>query len=151
MNTPNYSKAAGLTLALVLAFVAGWELYWRHQNHALSYNDDESLWASKRKLIYQSSPTRPVLIGSSRIKFDLDLDTWKRITGEKPIQLSIPGTSPRPILTDLGNDPNFKGTVFIDVTEGCFLRQPALFPKKRPPNGLRRIPTGRCLNRLVFR
>ncbi|CAN5245201.1 hypothetical protein BH09BAC4_BH09BAC4_26970 [soil metagenome] len=130
MNPTNYSKAAGLTLVLVVAFVAGWELYWRHEHHALSYNDDESLWASKRELVYQSSPTRPVLIGSSRIKFDLDLDTWQGITGEKPIQLSLPGTSPRPLLTDLGNDPNFKGTLFIDVTEGLFFTPSGSFPEK---------------------
>ncbi|MBC7921567.1 MAG: hypothetical protein H7Z75_10830 [Ferruginibacter sp.] len=130
MKTPDYRKAAWLTLILVLAFVAGWELYWRQQNHALSYDDDESLWASKRKLVYQSSPARPVLIGSSRIKFDLDLDTWKRLTGEKPIQLSVEGTSPRPMLTDLGNDPRFNGTVLIDVTEGLFFTPSGSFPEK---------------------
>ena len=84
MQTTDYQKAAWLTLVLVVAFVVGWELHWRHKNYDLSYNDDESLWSSKRKLVYQSSPARPVLIGSSRIKFDLDLDTWERITGEKP-------------------------------------------------------------------
>ena len=130
METPHYQKAAWLTLILVLTFVVGWEWYWRSQNHALSYNDDESLWASKRKQIYQSSPARLVMIGSSRIKFDLDLPTWERVTGEKPIQLSLPGTSPRPILTDLGNDPNFKGTLLIDVTEGLFFSPTGSFPEK---------------------
>ena len=130
MNETNYSKSAWLALVLVSLFVVGWELHWRHENYVLSYNDDESLWASKRKLIYQSSPARPVLIGSSRIKFDLDLATWERITGEKPIQLSIPGTSPRPLLTDLGNDPNFKGTLLIDVTEPLFFTPTGSFPER---------------------
>lgn len=130
MNTTNYSKAAWLTLILVTTFVAGWELYWRHEHYVLGFNDDESLWASKRKLVYQSSPKRPVLIGSSRIKYDLDLDTWERIAGEKPIQLSLPGTSPRPLLTDLGNDPTFKGTVLIDVTEPLFFTPTGSFPEK---------------------
>ncbi|ARK12752.1 hypothetical protein A6C57_21765 [Fibrella sp. ES10-3-2-2] len=130
MQTKNYAKAAWLTLGLVLAFVAGWELYWRSQHLELSYNDDESMWASKRKLIYESSPTRPVVIGSSRIKFDLDLPTWARIVGEKPIQLSIEGTSPRPILTDLGNDPDFKGILIVDVTELLFFTPDGSFPEK---------------------
>ena len=94
MNTTHYSKAAWLTLILVLTCVAGWEAYWRHNHYVLAYNDDESLWAYTRKQIYQSSPARPVLIGSSRIKFDLDLATWQRITGEKPIQLSRRYVSP---------------------------------------------------------
>ncbi|UFH53923.1 hypothetical protein [Spirosoma sp. KNUC1025] len=130
MNTPTYTKAAWLTLTLVLAFFIGWELHWRHENYVLSYNDDESLWASKRKLIYQSSTARPVLIGSSRIKFDLDLDTWERTTGQKPIQLSLPGTSPRPLLTDLGNDPKFKGILLIDVTEPLFFTPTGSFPER---------------------
>ncbi|GAB2601783.1 hypothetical protein [Spirosoma areae] len=130
MKTPDYQKAAWLALVLVLTFVVGWELYWRSQHHALSYNDDESLWASKRKLIYQSSPAQPVVIGSSRIKFDLDIDTWAGITGTKPIQLSLPGTSPRPMLTDLGNDKDFRGTVLIDVTEGLFFTPSGSFPEK---------------------
>ncbi|GAB3317128.1 hypothetical protein GCM10027299_08170 [Larkinella ripae] len=130
MKPTNYSKAAGLTLVLVLAFVAGWEAYWRHEKFALAYNDDESLWANTRKQIYQSSPARPVVIGSSRIKYDLDLATWQRMTGEKPIQLSIVGTSPRPLLTDLGNDPAFKGTLLIDVTEPLFFTPTGAFPEK---------------------
>lgn len=130
MNTTKYTKAIGLTLVIVLAFVAGWELYWRRQHYVLSYNDDESLWASTRQQIYQSSPARPVLIGSSRIKFDLDLATWQRLTGEKPIQLSIVGTSPRPVLADLGNDPTFRGTVLVDVTEPLFFTPTGAFPEK---------------------
>lgn len=130
MNTTHYAKAAWLTLVLVLTFVAGWEAYWRYNHYALAYNDDESLWAYTRKQIYQSSPTRPVFIGSSRIKYDLDLATWQRITGEKPIQLSIVGTSPRPLLTDLGNDPDFKGTLLIDVTEPLFFTPTGAFSEK---------------------
>lgn len=151
MKTPNYPKAAWLTLILVLAFVAGWELYWRRENHALSFDDDESLWASKRKLIYQSSPAKPVVIGSSRIKFDLDLDTWADITGEKPIQLSLPGTSPRPMLTDLGNDPNFKGTVLVDVTEGLFFTPGGSFPEKEAIKRITAYPKWSLSQQVSFR
>ncbi|WP_077919524.1 hypothetical protein [Spirosoma sp. 209] len=141
MNTPNYTKSAWLTLGLVLAFVAGWELYWRNQHLPIGYNDDESMWASKRRQVYESSPTRPVLIGSSRIKFDLDQGSWARITGEKPIQLSMDGTSPRPVLTDLGNDPNFKGTLIIDVTEMLFFSPDGSFPEKEAIKRVKAYPT----------
>ncbi|MEZ0485707.1 hypothetical protein [Fibrella aquatica] len=150
MKTSNYVKAAWLALAIVLAFVAGWELYWRSQNLQLSYNDDESLWASKRKQVYESSPKRPVLVGSSRIKFDLDQRTWTRITGEKPIQLSIDGTSPRPVLTDLGNDPKFKGIVIVDVTEMLFFTPDGSFPEKEAIKRVTAYPTWSLSQQISF-
>ncbi len=120
MPSSSLVKAGLLAALLTGTFVGGWEMYWRGQGFPISYNDDESLWANTRKRIYQSSPARPVLIGSSRIKFDVDLDTWAGISGQRPIMLAIEGASPRPVLTDLGNDPAFNGTVIVDVTEGLF-------------------------------
>lgn len=58
-----------------------------------------------------------ILLGSSRIKFDIDISTWKEETGEKAIQLSLPGTPPHLILRNLVDDENFKGKVIIDVME----------------------------------
>ncbi|MHA4741703.1 hypothetical protein [Dyadobacter sp. MSC1_007] len=120
MKTFGYSKAGWFALVLVLLFVVGWEIYWRSQGFQLSYNDDESLWAFTRKKIYNTSPARPVIIGSSRVKFDIDLAEWQKRSGYEPVQLALVGTSPRPILTDLGNDPDFKGTLLIGVVEGLF-------------------------------
>lgn len=120
MKTSDYLKAGWLAFALVLLFVIGWEFYWRSQRFELSYNDDESLWAFTRKRIYNTTPSRPVIIGSSRVKFDIDLPQWEQQTGQKPVQLALVGTSPRPILRDLANDPEFKGTLLIGVVEGQF-------------------------------
>ncbi|MVM28462.1 hypothetical protein GO755_00355 [Spirosoma sp. HMF4905] len=150
MKTINYAKAACLTLVLVLTFVTGWEVYWRQKDYVLAYNDDESLWAYTRKQIYLSSPARPVLIGSSRIKFDLSLATWQRITGEKPIQLSLVGTSPRPVLTDLGNDPNFKGILLIDVTEGLFFTPTGAFPEKEADKRVAAYPNWSLSQQISF-
>ena len=61
-----------------------------------------------------------VFIGSSRIKFDLDIPTWQSLTGNHAIQLANVGSSPRPVLEDLANDKNFKGRLVVDVTEGLF-------------------------------
>jgi hypothetical protein len=120
MTDVNFKKAGILVLVLVLLFIAGYEFYWRSRGFKISYNDDESLWSSKRKEIYKSPKEATVFIGSSRIKYDLDIPTWESITGEKAIQLSMVGTSPRPFLDDLANDKNFKGKLIIDVTEGLF-------------------------------
>lgn len=38
-----------------------------------------------------------VFIGSSRIKFDLDIDTWEGITGDHAIQLACVGSTPIPV------------------------------------------------------
>lgn len=120
MQTPTYTKAALGTLLLVAAFIAGWETYWRGQGFSISYNDDEPLWANKRKVVYHSTASAPVIIGSSRIKYAVDLATWEKICGQKPVQLALVGSSPRPVLKDLADDVNFKGFVLVDVTEGPF-------------------------------
>lgn len=120
MQKLKITKAAILTLLLVAAFMAGWEAYWRSQDFFTSYNDDEALWAFHRKKIYNATPEAPVLIGSSRIKFDIDLNTWAKLAGKKPVQLALVGTSPRPVLQDLANDEQFKGFVIVDVTEASF-------------------------------
>jgi len=116
----NYLKSVCLAGILVTLSLIGWESYLRVRGFTLSYNDDESLWASARKKVYDTSPAAPVLVGTSRTKFDIDLETWKSITGKAPVQLGIVGTNPRPVLLDLANDPNFKGTVLLDVMEEIF-------------------------------
>lgn len=113
-------KAALLALLIVVGFLTFWECYWRSRGFPISYDDDASLWSTKRKLIYAPSDAATVFIGSSRIKFDLDIPTWERETGERVVQLCFVGTSPRPVLDDLASDERFKGKVIIDVTEGLF-------------------------------
>jgi hypothetical protein len=120
MKPRSLLRAGGLALLLTLTFVNAWEAYWRSQGLQLSYNDDEPLWAHHRQRIYQSSPAAPVIIGSSRSKFGIDLATWQGITGGVPTQLALVGTSPRPVLKDLADDPDFKGAVLVDVTEFLF-------------------------------
>lgn len=115
-----FLKAGILTLILVTGFVLFWEGYWRSHGFTISYNDDKQLWAHERKNIYEPKDISTIIIGSSRIKFDLDLATWEKLTGDKPVQLSLVGTSPRPLLHDLANDEHFKGKVIMDVTEAIF-------------------------------
>lgn len=120
MSSSPLKKAAIFTLVLVIITLACWEIYLRSRGLPLSYNDDAALWSTKRIQVYQPSEAATVFIGSSRIKFDLDIPTWENITGNKVVQLSMVGTSPRPFLNDLANDKKFNGKLIIDITEGSF-------------------------------
>lgn len=64
--------------------------------------------------------TTTVFIGSSRIKYDLDVATWRSLTGDEPVELAHEGSTPTPVLHHLANDTAFKGKLVIDVTEGLF-------------------------------
>jgi hypothetical protein len=120
MQNSSLVKAGILALVLFLCAVGSWEFYLRHQGNTPDFDDSEQLWADKRAMVYEPKDKATVFIGSSRIKFDLDIPTWNRLTGDHAIQLSNVGSSPRPVLTDLANDQNFKGKLIIDITEGLF-------------------------------
>jgi hypothetical protein len=120
MNNTQLVKAGILTLVLVSVSIICWELYVRSKGYDASYDDDPALWSDKRKMIYEPAERSTVFIGSSRIKFDLDIDTWESITGDHAIQLACVGSNPIPILENLANDEHFKGKLVIDVTEILF-------------------------------
>jgi hypothetical protein len=120
---PNIIRAGALALSLSLIAILSWEFYLRHKVRQLAYDDNEALWADKRAMVYDPPDKTTVFIGSSRIKYDLDIPTWRAITGKDAIQLSNVGSSPRSVLTDLANDPNFKGNLVIDITEGFFFSE----------------------------
>ncbi len=120
MEAPNLKKAGILALILVVIVIGCWEFYLRNKGYNISYDDGEPLWADKRALVYQPLDKATVFIGASRNKFDLDIGTWKKLTGENAVQLAIEGESPTPILDDLANDKNFKGKLVVDVTEDLF-------------------------------
>lgn len=111
---------AGVVLATIL-LTGGWELYWRgigFVDH--DYTDTAGLWAMERRRV---APGRTVLIGSSRMYFDINLRAWAEETdGPTPIQLALVGTSPRGILTELAADSFVSGLVVVGVTPGIFFR-----------------------------
>ncbi|MBK9103880.1 MAG: hypothetical protein IPL92_04780 [Saprospiraceae bacterium] len=118
-STPLKRPAIAAALLFVLGILA-WEFYQRKEGVNISYDDDGPLWAYHRARVYQPADQSTVFIGSSRIKFDLDIDTWESITGDNPVQLACVGSTPLPVLYDLADDPDFKGRLVIDVTEGLF-------------------------------
>jgi hypothetical protein len=120
MQMSNLSKAALLMLGIVVGSLISWELFLRNKGFETFYNDDPALWTHNRQMIYEPADKATVFTGSSRIKFDLDIDTWEKITGDHAIQLACVGSTPVPVLEDLANDKKFKGKVVVDVTEGLF-------------------------------
>lgn len=126
MHNSKLKKSALLVLVLSVIFLLFWEYYWRSSGYVRGYDDGDALWCKNRAMVYDSKAT--VFIGSSRMKFDLDIPTWEATTGEKAVQLSIAGSNPRMALVNLGEDEKFKGKLVVDITEGLFF-QP--FPDDR--------------------
>jgi len=123
MQTSHFIKAGLLAVAVSIIAVISWEFYLRHNRITISFDDNDALWSNKRAMVYEPRDQAVVFIGSSRIKFDLDIPTWEAMTGKHAIQLANVGSDPMPYLEDLANDKNFKGNLVIDVTEGLFFSE----------------------------
>jgi len=109
-----------VAIALFAVLMAGWEWYWRDFGVTPSYRNSDGQWAQQRRRIDEGEGGKTVLIGASRMLFDIQLPTWESVSGERPIQLAMEGTSPVPVLEDLAADPDFTGRVLIDVTPHVF-------------------------------
>jgi hypothetical protein len=120
MQSTNFKQAGLLAVCISLVSIIFWEIHLRNTGMPISFDDNEALWADKRAMVYEPKDKSTVFIGSSRIKYDLDIPTWQMITGDHSIQLANLGSSPRSVLTDLANDRNFAGKLIIDVTETLF-------------------------------
>jgi hypothetical protein len=120
MQSTHLLKAGMLALVLTVGAAGGREWYLRSQGTLLSYEDGPPLWASRRAAVYQPSDKAVVFIGSSRIKYALDIPTWRQLTGMDAVQLAVEGSSPLPVLNELAADPAFKGKLLVDVTEPLF-------------------------------
>lgn len=111
-------KSGILVLILTIIAVCGYEFFLRHKGFEISYDDSESLFANSRRKVYLPQDEATVFLGSSRIKYDIDTETWRQLTGETPVQLGFVGSRATAVLQDLAADPEFKGKVIIDATEG---------------------------------
>ena len=110
---------AGMLVMLAI-LIGAWELYWRSYGVAPSYRNSDGQWLVQRRRIDAGEGGRTALVGASRILFDTSLPVWEKVTGERPIQLALEGTSPVPILENLADDPNFTGRLVVDVSPDIF-------------------------------
>ena len=109
------------TVVLLALLLAGWEAYWR----ALSASRPASatrfgLWAIQRRRIDAGEGDATVLLGASRMFFDLQLPVWERLGGSARFSCPFEGTSPLPALEDLAADPQFIGRVLVGVAPDIF-------------------------------
>ncbi|ACB76318.1 hypothetical protein [Opitutus terrae] len=116
-QVPWRSLLLAVTLITTAATVA-WELHARSLGYAPTLNDTPDLWAEARASV---KPDSLVLIGTSRMLFDTDLDVLEKGLGQRPVQLAIVGSSPFPVLVDLANDESFHGTVLLDIVPLMYL------------------------------
>ncbi len=109
-----------IVVAMGVIMVTAWELYWRSEGFYPTLDDNEALWAVQRARVEKASNNDVLLMGSSRVLFDMQLDQWQAQTGIRPIQLASVGSSPLPIFHDVVNNTNFNGTIVVGVTPGLF-------------------------------
>jgi hypothetical protein len=115
---------AWLVLVLVAAAVGAWE--WKMRSLGLlagDYNDNKQAWAVERRKLESGDQDGVVIVGGSRILFDTDLDTWKEMTGKRPLQLAMPGWNGQPVLKDIADNTGFAGLVVFDVAPTQLFRE----------------------------
>src|SRR6188768_979951 len=91
-------------LLLLAGMLGAWEWHWRDFGVAPSIRNTDALWAIQRRRIDNGEGDATLIVASSRLFFDLQLDVWEKLDGKRPIQLAFEGTSPLPFLEDLAAD-----------------------------------------------
>jgi hypothetical protein len=101
-------------------FVGCWEWYWRAFGAQPGLANTDGLWAIERRRIDAGEADATVLLGSSRVYFDVQVPVWEHLEGRRPVQLSFEGTTPLLALEDLADDPKFIGRVLVGVAPDVF-------------------------------
>ncbi len=121
-----------LIIAITISIIGlvAWETYWRSQGYYPNLDDNKDLWAVERAKVDKASKEDVVIIGSSRVLFDIQLNEWEQETGTRPIQLATAGGSPLPMLSDIVNNTEYNGTIIVGVTPPLFFS--TTFPMADP-------------------
>jgi hypothetical protein len=82
-------------------------------------DNSEVEWIKQR---VRSESNAIAIVGDSRILFDTDLDHFERLTGVRPVQLAIHGTSALTLLEDAASNPNFKGLLIVGHAATMFFQ-----------------------------
>lgn len=120
-----WAKMMPVVLLLVVALSCAWE--WRMQRVGYEVGDlgdDPSAWAEQRRGL-ESDAAKVAIIGDSRILFDTNLDRFEQLTGVRPLQLAIAGSSARPVLEDIAERSTFAGLVIVGIADQSYFRDTA--------------------------
>jgi hypothetical protein len=106
-----------VALLLTLLTIGAEEYALARRGFAPTIVDSASIWARERARAGRLGSDALVLIGSSRMQLDVDLDTLRDMTGKEPVQLAIDGSSFVSVLADLAADDSVTGTVLVDYQD----------------------------------
>jgi hypothetical protein len=109
-----------IAFVILVVLLAAWEWQMRRMElRSGDLSDSPQAWAEQRRAANLAPVT---IIGDSRILFDTDLDRFETLTGVRPIQASMVGTTARAILENFANDPNFHGLLILGLAETSYYR-----------------------------
>ena len=115
-----WGKILFTVAAVLVAGTAGLEVNaHRIGLHAGDIDTSEVAWANER---VRSAGAAAAIVGDSRILFDTDLDRFEALTGVRPIQLAIHGTSALTLLEDVASNPKFKGVLIVGLADTMFFQ-----------------------------
>ena len=82
-------------------------------------DNSEVAWVKER---IRSDSANVAIVGDSRILFDTDLDRFEALTGIRPVQLAIHGTSALTLLEDAAGNENFHGLLIVGMADTMFFQ-----------------------------
>jgi len=82
-------------------------------------DNSEVAWVKER---LRSDSAEVAIVGDSRILFDTDLDRFEALTGKRPVQLAIHGTSALTLLEDAASNENFRGLLIVGMADTMFFQ-----------------------------
>ena len=116
MSRDSQTKIILLGMMSGLLLIVVTENFIRFKGGEPDVRDTAELWASQRARASSIGDDALLLVGSSRIQLDLDLDILATSTGKRPVQLAIDGSPFIDVLENLANDRNLAGTVLVSTT-----------------------------------
>ncbi len=120
MKTEPNLKIFLISFCLAVVMLAGYEMFRKSQGWLPGFDDNPDLWSYWRGKIDHLDSNDVVIIGSSRSHFNFDLNKWEKMTGKKPVMLSVAGSSPYWVIDDIVNKSEFVGKIVVGVAPGLF-------------------------------
>lgn len=123
-NYPLGARSMIMAGGITIIFLIFWELHWRSEGYPIAPEDDKALWAEQRAKLEQMDSEGVVLLGASRVFFDIQLNAWEEETGVRPVMLAAAGTTPLPVFQDIVEHSQFNGTLLIGITPPLYFSPP---------------------------
>ena len=120
-----WRRIVTFTVVLTLTALGSVERYARANNHPILFQTNPSLWATQWFKLDDSLNDQTVIIGTSRCKFGLILDTWEQETNTRPVMPVWLGSPPHPTLHLLAQREDFRGLVVCGIAPSFSFSHPS--------------------------